>query len=328
MLSSFTKNHRWALALMIALVFVGTTSAAKRIFIAVTQITSHSALDAVREGLHDSLVKYAKRHDVELIWLFENAQGNIGTATQIAQKFAGLEPDLIVAISTPSAQTVLAATRNADVPVVFSAVTDPVAAKLVATLEKPGGKATGTYDAPPVAEQLDLMLKLDPEVKTVGILFNPGEINSVRQLERFHEEAKARKLKVVEGPCLKSTEVIPAAQRLFSEVDAVYVPQDNTVVSSLPGVARLALRHGIPLIAPDPEGVKVGALATVGFSHYQEGVTCAEIVLKILQGAHPADIPVQQPKDKKIYINASAFKALGIDTARLVKDMKVIDEKE
>lgn len=317
MSSSIKTRLCFITSTIISLSLLGTALAAvSKKFIAVTQITSHTALDAAREGVKAKVLSYAKHNNIELIWIFENAQGNIGTAAQIAQKFAGLNPDVIVAISTPSAQTAISATRNTEIPIVFCAVTDPVSAKLISQLEIPGDRVTGTYDFPPIADQLDLMLALLPHVKRIGILFNPGEVNSARQLEVFKEEADKRGLTVVEGPAVKSAEVLAATQRLLGEVDAIYIPQDNTVVSSLAGVVMLATQFEIPVIAPDPEGVKIGALATVGFSHHEEGLACGEIVVRILQGEKPGDITVSLPKKKDVYINLRIAKALGVNIPR------------
>ncbi len=295
-------------------------AAADKKYVAVTQIVSHPALDAVRSGIKEKLVAYAAKNKIDLIWIFENAQGNIAVAAQIANKFAGSEPDVIVAISTPSAQTAISATRDTGIPVVFAAVTDPEAAQLVTNLEKPGGRVTGTYDFPPIGKQLDLMKSILPEAKTVGILYSPGEVNSVRQLELFKKEAEARGLKVIEGAATKSTEVLPATQKLLHKVDVIYVPADNTIMSTLAGVTSLAMQEGKAVIVPDPEGIKSGGLATVGYSHFEEGEICGEIIIRILKGEDPGLIPVQLPNEEKMFINIEVARKLNLKIPKAVLD--------
>ncbi len=291
---------------------ISSCLAADKKYIAITQIVSHPALDAVREGIKERVVAYAEKNKIDLLWVYENAQGNIAVAAQIANKFAGSNPDVIIAISTPSAQTAIGATRNTKIPVVFSAVTDPIAAKLVTNLEKPGDRVTGTYDFPPIGKQLDLMLTLQPQVKSVGILYSPGEVNSIRQLEVFKKEAEARGLKVVEGAAVKSTEVIPATHKLLSKVDVIYVPADNTIMSTLSGVSALAAQQGKAVIVPDPEGIKSGGLATIGYSHRAEGQACGDIVIRILKGEDPGAIAVKLPNEEQIFVNLDVAKQLGV----------------
>jgi putative tryptophan/tyrosine transport system substrate-binding protein len=314
----------WFMSLSLGGFVAETCLAAEKKYIAVTQIVSHPALDAVRAGIKEKVVAYAAKHKIELLWVYENAQGNIAISAQIANKFAGSDPDIIVAISTPSAQTAVSATRGLDIPVVFSAVTDPVAAKLVANLEKPGDRVTGTYDFPPIGKQLDLMQTLLPQAKTVGILYSPGEINSVRQLDVFKKEAEARGLKVVEGAAVKSSEVIPATQKLLTTVDVIYVPQDNTIMSTLSGVTTIAAQQGKAVIVPDPEGVKSGGLATIGYSHLAEGHACGDVIIRILQGEDPGTIAVKLPDEEKIFINIQIANALGIKIPQTLIDKAFI----
>lgn len=304
------------------------TFAGEKIFIAVTQIVSHPALDAVRSGIKEKVVAFATKHKIDLIWVYENAQGNIAVASQIANKFAGSEPDVIVAISTPSAQTAIAATKNTDIPVVFAAVTDPVAAKLVTNLEKPGDRVTGTYDFPPIGKQLDLVKAILPGAKTVGVLYSPGEVNSVRQLEVIRHEAEKRGLKIVEGAASKTTEVLPATQKLLHKVDVIYVPADNIIMSTLSGVTSMALQEGKAVFVPDPEGIKSGGLATVGYSHFEEGQVAGDIIVRILKGEDPGLIPVQLPNEEKVFVNIDIASKLNIQIPKDVIDKAFVWRKE
>lgn len=319
-MESFKQFKIISLALLVWSGVINPSFAAEKVYVAVTQIVSHPALDAVRAGIKEKIVAYAAKNKIDLVWIYENAQGNIAVASQIANKFAGSEPDVIVAISTPSAQTAISATKNTDIPVVFSAVTDPVSAQLVTNLEKPGDRVTGTYDFPPIAKQLDLMKSILPEAKIVGVLYSPGEVNSVRQLEVIKQEAEKRGLKVVEGPASKSTEVLPATQKLLHKVDVIYVPQDNTIMSTLSGVTSLAMQQGKAVIVPDPEGIKSGGLATIGYSHFEEGQACGEIVIRVLKGEKPGMIPVQLPNVEKIFVNLDVAEKLKIKIPKEVVD--------
>ena len=323
-----SKNTRLCLLLsvILSLSLLSAAWAVQKKFVAVTQITSHTALDAARQGVKEIVFSYARDNEIELIWVFENAQGNIATAVQISKKFSGLNPDVIVAISTPSAQAAIGSTRDSKIPVVFCAVTDPISARLIGNMEKPGGRVTGTYDFPPIGDQLDLALALLPDTKRIGILYNPGEINSVSQLEVFRREAKKRGLKVLESPAFKSVEVIAATQKILQNVDLLYIPQDNTIISSLSAVVMLANERRVPVIAPDPEGVKLGALATVGYSHKDEGRACGEVVVRILKGENPGDISVELPKTKEIYMNLNALSLLGINVPLAIMEEALLYE--
>ena len=160
---------------------------------------------------------------------------------------------MIVPISTPSAQTVVAATK--DIPVVFTAVTDPVAAKLVASLEKPGGNVTGMSDLSPIGKHLDLVKEIMPAARTLGVIYNPGEANSIVLVELLRKEAPARGLAVKEAAAPKSSDVLSAAQSLVGAVDAIYVPTDNTVVTALEAIVRVGTENRLPVFAGDTDSV-------------------------------------------------------------------------
>src|SRR5690554_742616 len=173
---------------------VGMAQADETKTVAITQIVEHPALDAVHEGTKDELAERGYRVGENLILMHESAQGNAAIASQIARKFVGDQPDVIVAIATPSAQTAAAATRS--IPIVFSAVTDPVAAKLVKSLEAPGANITGVSDMLPLDRHLDMVLRVVPDAKTVGTVYNPGEANAVALVELLEERLEARGLKL------------------------------------------------------------------------------------------------------------------------------------
>ncbi|HYE01320.1 MAG TPA: ABC transporter substrate-binding protein [Alphaproteobacteria bacterium] len=278
--------------------------------VAITQIVEHPALDAARKGVQDELAAAGFTEGQNLKWSFESAQGNPATAAQIAKKFVGDRPDVIVAIATPSAQAVAANTK--DIPLVFSAVTDPVGAKLVASLDKPGGNVTGTSDLLPMDQHVGLIRQLLPNAKRVGILFNPGEANSVTSVKQFTDAAKAQGITVVEGAASKSGDVLAAARSLVGKVDAIYVPTDNTVVSAFEAVVKVGTDAKLPVVAGDTDSVKRGAVAALGFDYYDVGRQTGKMVAAILKGGKPADIPVETVKKADLYLNAKTAPAMGV----------------
>ena len=224
--------------------------------IGITQITTHTALDSAREGFK----KAFEDAGIQVKYDEQNAQGDQATATSIASKFASSDLDLVLAIATPSAQA--AAQSITKVPVLFTAVTDPVSAQLVNSLEAPGSNITGTTDMNPVADQISLVKEFAPKAKTLGVIYSSGEVNSEVQVELAKVAAAKDGLQVVESAVTNSAEVQQAAQDLASKVDAIYVPTDNTVVSALASVVQAAEDAKIPLIAGEANSVAQGAQPT------------------------------------------------------------------
>lgn len=283
--------------------------------IGITQITTHTALDSAREGFKKAFedAGIAVKYDEQ------NAQGDQATATSIASKFASSDLDLVLAIATPSAQA--AAQSITKVPVLFTAVTDPVSAQLVNSLEAPGSNITGTTDMNPVADQISLVKEFAPKAKTLGIIYSSGEVNSEVQVELAKEAAAKDGLQVVESAVTNSAEVQQAAQDLASKVDAIYVPTDNTVVSALASVVQAAEDAKIPLIAGEANSVVQGALATYGIDYSKLGYQTGEMAIRILkEGADPATLPVEAQKDYELTVNTTTLKALGLELPASLKD--------
>jgi putative tryptophan/tyrosine transport system substrate-binding protein len=278
--------------------------------VAATAIVEHPALDAARKGIQDELAAAGYEEGRNLRFVFESAQGNPATAAQIARKFVGDAPDVIVPISTPSSQAVVGATK--DIPVVFTAVTDPVGAKLVSDLTRPGGNVTGMSDLSPIGLHLDLVRQIAPATKRLGVIYNPGEANSMTLLELIKREAPARQLEIVEAAAPRSADVLSAAQSLVGKVDAIYVPTDNTVVTALEAVVKIGTDNQLPVFAGDTDSVPRGAIAALGFNYYDLGRQTGQIVLRVLQGANPGDIPVEGVRITELYVNPSAAEAMGV----------------
>ncbi|WP_369602138.1 ABC transporter substrate-binding protein [Hahella sp. SMD15-11] len=293
--------------------------------VAITQIVEHPALDACRTGVRDELAAQGYKEGENLRWIYENAQGNPATAAQIAKKFAGEQPDVIVAITTPSAQTVAASVRG--IPVVFAAVTDPVGAKLVESLDKPGKLITGTTDMLPLERHLELVKRVVPGVKRIGTLYNPGEANSVSLVKRLKSVASAQELEVVEAVATKTSEILNAAKSLVGKVDAIYLLTDNTVISAVEAVIQVGERNKLPVIAADTDTVKRGAVAAYGFNYYDVGRQTGKIVARILKGESPANIPVQGVEKLELYVNPKAAERMGITLDEsLIKEAKAVVE--
>ncbi|ARY38081.1 ABC transporter substrate-binding protein [Brucella melitensis] len=311
-------KFRSMLLASLAAAAIATTAQAKDVTVAVTAIVEHPALDAARDGVKDALAEAGYKEGENLKFIYQSAQGNPATAAQIARQFVGEGPDVIVPISTPSAQAVVSATR--DIPVVFTAVSDPVGAQLVKDLKKPGGNVTGLSDMSPVVEHIKLVKEVMPNIKKLGYLYNSGETNSVSLLAALKEAAAAEGIEIVESAATKSAEVQGAARALVGRADAMYVPTDNTIVSALESAVGVAEESKLPLFTADTDSVKRGALAALGFNYYDVGKQTGAIVVKILKGEKPGDIAVDIAKGTDLVINLGAAKKMGVEFPQAVID--------
>jgi len=293
----------------LAAVFVSGVLHAKPVYIATTAIVEHPALDAVRDGIKETLKNNGYSGD-ELKFTYESAQGKPDIAVQIARKMVGNQPDIIVAIATPSAQAVVSTTKT--IPVVFSAVTDPLAAKLVATLKNPGKNVTGLSDMANVKEHLALIKEFIPTLKVVGIPYNPGESNSVSMLASIKEAAATMGIKIVESAAPKSSDVMIAAKQLVGKVDAIYCPIDNTIISAAESVVRVGIDAQVPVFAADTSTVSRGAIAAVGYNYFDLGRQTGDIVVRILKGEKPGSIDVKMAKGTDLYVNPKMAERMGI----------------
>lgn len=299
----------------------GAPSGGAGFSIGITQITTHPSLDAAREGFK----KAFEDAGLEVEFDEQNAQGDQATATSIASKFAGADLDLVLAIATPSAQA--AAQAITGTPILFTAVTDPVSAQLVDSLDAPGSNVTGTTDMNPVADQISLVKQFAPGAKSVGIIYSSGEVNSEVQVELAKEAADKEGLEVVETTVTNSSEVQQAAQDLASKVDAIYVPTDNTVVSAFASVVQSAEDAKIPLIAGEGDSVANGGLATYGIDYFELGRQTGEMAIKILtEKADPATMPVQSQSEYALTVNTTTLKAIGLEMPTALADKAVTVE--
>ncbi|SMB85822.1 putative ABC transport system substrate-binding protein [Pasteurella testudinis DSM 23072] len=315
------KTALWA-ALSAVLVSSGALAAEVK-HVAITAIVEHPALDAVREGALAELKKAGYEAGKNLKVDFQSAQGNTATAAQIARKFVGDKPDVILAIGTPSAQSVVAATRH--IPVVFSAISDPVAAKLVKDWGASGTNVTGASDTLPIQPQIDLIKQLIPNLKKVGYVYSTGEVNSVVVLKQLQQAGKENGFEVIEAPAPRTTDIGIAARSLKGKVDVIYTSTDNNVVSAYEALYKAALDSNIPLVASDTSTVARGAIAALSNNYYVLGEETGKMMASILNGEKAGNIPVKTMDKLDLHLNLKSAKAFGIHVPQtLVESAKEV----
>ncbi|GAA3752810.1 ABC transporter substrate-binding protein [Microbacterium kribbense] len=288
-------------------------ASAKVLNIGINQLLQHPALDAATEGFKKAFFD-AGYIDGETVKFDEqNANGEQATAVTIANKFAGQDLDLVLAVATPAAQATAQAIT--DIPVVFTAVTDPEAAGIVDSWEKPGANVTGVSDLNPVAEQIGLVRKMIPDAKTVGVAYSSGEVNSAVQVAIAKEAAADLGLTIKEATISNPSELGQAVASL-GDVDAIWVPTDNGVGSAIEVVVQYAEKNKIPMFVADATQVESGGVMTVGLDYSQIGYQTGQMALDILEnGKDPASMPVEMPKADAppLTINLGAAKRMGLE---------------
>lgn len=272
--------------------------------IGVIQVVEHPALDATCKGIQDELTNQGFTKN--LSWSWDSAQGNPALATQIAQKYMGQEVNLLVAIGTTVAQAALSATRDTKVPVVFASVTDPKGAKLV-------GNITGVSNFVPPKDQFDVIMKILPSKKKIGLIYNPGEANSASLMTQMQDVAKEKGLEIIPATASKTSEVSIAAQGLVGKVDAIFINNDNTALAAINSVGQVCRDNKIPLFSSDGDLKESGALALLGADQYEIGRQTGRMVAKILRGeALAPDIAIEYPTKVNVDLNDSVAESLGI----------------
>ncbi|WP_413478235.1 ABC transporter substrate-binding protein [Vibrio hibernica] len=319
------KNIIAMAALFGAVLLSSTGVFAKTVKVDVSQIVEHPALDAARNGLIDGLKKHGYEQGKNLDLEYRTAQGNPAIASQIARQFVGEEPDVLVGIATPSAQALAATTRH--IPIVFTAVTDPVEAKLVKSLDNPSGNITGLSDMSPIAQHIELAQELLPNLKTIGVVYNSGEANSVALMTALKKEASAHNIKIIESTALKSADVQSATQAIVAKSDIIYAMIDNTVASAIDGMISAANQAKKPVLAASTTYVDRGALIGLGADYYQIGIQTADYVAAILEGKKPSELPVHVAKASDLIINIQAAEKLGFTIPSSILDRAEVFKK-
>ena len=302
-----------------------TTSDQKKI--GVIQLVEHPSLDAANKGFVDGLASKGFKDGENIKIDQQNAQADQSNLNSIAQRFVSDKKDLVLAIATPAAQTM--ANASHDIPIMGTAITDYVTAKLVQSNEHPGGNVTGTSDMTPVKEQIDLLKKLIPDAKTVGVLYCSAESNSVLQADMAKEACKAAGLEAADYTVSSSNEIQTVVESMIGKVDVIYAPTDNMIAAGMATVAMIANENKIPIICGEEGMVKEGRLATYGINYYKLGYKTGEMAAKILtEGADPASMPIEylSTEECSLLINKETADTLGIDVSSYDADSLYTEE--
>ncbi|TEB16028.1 ABC transporter substrate binding protein [Pelotomaculum sp. FP] len=282
----------------------------QKVELGIIQIVEHPALDAARKGFLDVFAENGYKDGDKLAVDYQNAQGQQDNLQTIANKLAQDKKSLILAIATPSAQVM--ADKTSEIPILITAVTDPVEAKLIKSMDKPDTNITGTTDMNPIKEQLQLIKDIVPSVKKVGIIYNSSEINSQVQAKACKDIAPELGLEIVEAPITASNEVMQGAQSLVGRCDAVYVPTDNMVVAAISSVVKVGESSKLPVFAAEENSVKSGAIGTYGIDYYKLGRQTGEMALRILKGEKPQEMAIESQKELTLTLNPAAAARMGV----------------
>lgn len=296
--------------LIVGTLLIGCSGSSSEKKIGVLQLIQHSALDSANKGFIDGLKEKGYEDGKNIKIEQQNAQGKIDTAQQIAGQFVTSNKDLIFSIATPTTQAVLNATK--DIPIVFTAVTDPVSDGIADSLDSSKNNTTGTSDKVNIDEQLALLKELVPNAKTLGFIYTTSETNSVNQLKELKELAKKYNLEVKEIGIANINEISQNLTNGLSSVDALYAPTDNNVAASYDLVAKICLDNKVPVMGAEPAIVEKGGLVSKGLDYYELGKMAGYKAAEILNGTKPADIKIETMPELKITINTDTAKALNI----------------
>lgn len=283
----------------------------KKVTVGIVQYMDHVALDSAREGFVTALKENGYVDGQNLTIDLQNAQGDQSNLATISDRFVSNKVNLVLAIATPAAQSIAGKTKN--IPILATAVTDFESAKLVKSNKAPGGNVTGTTDMNPIKEQIDLLVKLVPKAKTVGVLYTSSEDNSILQAKLAKEAIEKLGLKYVEATVTNSNDVQQATQSIVGKVDAIYIPTDNVFASAMPVVHGVTSKSKTPVITGESGMVKGGGLATLGINYNNLGYQTGLMAVKILKGeAKPETMPVEASTKFDFAINGTVASEIGL----------------
>ena len=284
---------------------------AEKVNVGIVQLVEHAALDAANKGFVEGLASKGYKEGQNITYDRQNAQADQSNLQNIAHRFVNNKVNLICAIATPAAQTV--ATVTSDIPIVATAVTDYKTAKLVKDNAKPGTNVTGTTDMNPVEQQLDLLLKIVPNAKSVGTIYCSSEVNSQLQVDILKKAATAKGVTIKEATVSNVNDIQQAARSLVGKVQAIYVPTDNVLASAMPTLVSVTEEAKLPVICGEGGMVKAGGLATLGVDYYKLGFQAGEMAADILSGkSKPADMGIQAQKEFKAMVNLKEAEKIGL----------------
>ena len=279
------------------------------------QLVTHTSLDEIRTAIVAELKTEAAAQGATLSVDYKNAENDQAAIDTICRGFVADKVDVIIAIATPAAQGAAAAVQGTDIPVIFSAVTDPVAAGLVTTPDAPDYNITGTSDAIAVGDIFDLAAKLTPQVKNYGLFYCLNEVNSQTVIEEAKQYLDGKGISYEVSGVSSVSDVQSAITALAGKVDGIFIPIDNTVASAMSTVAAICTKAGVPVYVSADSMVKDGGLATVGVNYTQLGTQTADMAMKVLTGTDPKDLPVETMKDYAVTVNPDTAAALGVDVS-------------
>ena len=298
----------------------------KEVKVGVLQLLSHPALNQIYKGLEDGLKKEGYEVGKNLKIDLQNAQGDQSNLASMGQKLVTDNNDILVGITTPATLSLSNATK--DKPIIMGGITYPVEAGLIKTEDKPGNNITGVSDRTPIKQQLEIMKKVLPKMKKVGILYTASEDNSVKQAQEAEKLAKELGLEVKVSTVANTNDIQQVTESLASETDAIFVPIDNTIASAMATVVKVTDAKKIPVFPSADTMVADGGLLGLGVDQYQIGVETAKVVAKVLKGADTKDMPIVLANEGVIYLNEAKAKQLGIEIPKEIKDKaKVVDKK-
>ncbi len=309
------------LVVVLALPLTGGCAGGDVKVIGISQIATHPGLDATREGIIQGLADqgYVDGDNIKID--YQNSEGDMSLVASIAQQFVTNDVDVIVTIATQNSQAAISAAKGTDIPVVFTAVTDPVGSEMVSSWDShPNENVTGVSDMIVVSDDIDLIVDIVPGVKKIGTLYNAGESNSVFLVQKLKETCDARGIVVVEKTVSTSADVLSAAQALVGQVDAIWIGTDNTVVIAFEALVGVSEDNDIPLFPSDDDSIVRGGIAAYSFDYYDIGYQTGEMVAKILGGTSASDIPVEKGKVISLSVNPAAAERMGITIPQAIID--------
>ncbi|MEI0607399.1 ABC transporter substrate-binding protein [Brachyspira pulli] len=307
---------------VILLVFITTFSISKAnnvskikneniINIGISQMIEHDALDLIYKGIVDELNKYYKSSNKKIVIDYQNAQGEQANCNTIAQKFVNDKNDIIIAIGTPSAQSLVNLTK--DIPVIVSGIGDPIGARLVTNLNKPNVNVTGTINLPPIEKQIDLMHKLLPNAKKIGLLYCSSEINSIYQIKLAKEKLDSLGLEYVDLTVANANEINQMMLSAVNKVDAIFSPTDNIIANSMANVAMIEESEKLPVVCADAGMTKIGGTVTYSVDYYDMGILTAKKAIEVLEGIKDIkNIPLETVDSYNFVVNTNMIKTLGL----------------
>ena len=305
----------------------GCASTEEQVYkVGISQIVTHPALDATRQGIMDGLKEKGYIEGENIEYDYQNSEGDMSLVASIAQKFVSDKVDLIVSIATPSSQAAISAAERTDIPVVFSAVTDPVGAGLISDWDShPEENVTGVSDMIVVQDDVELIIAIVPSVKKIGTLYNAGESNSVFLVEKLKEACDAKGVEVVEKTVATSADVLAAAQSLVGRVDAIWVGTDNTVVTGLEALIGVCEDNDIPFFPSDDPSIERGGIAAYGFDYYDIGMQTGRMIARVLDAGSANSIKVEKGETISLSINTEAAESMGITIPQDLVDKAVVN---